>query len=188
MLLRCATLTRARKPLALLSPPPHHSLPLLPLASSSCPHFSSGLTTEGTQELCSWLITEARELAALVGQSDRLASIPFFLGATAGLRLLPYASRELIMSNTRGWLVTVANNPFLFSPLYAKILSGEEEAVFGWIAVNYLSNRFNGQSVGALDLGGASTQLTVDPRASIMESYFDYAGPYNRCETVTPFD
>eukprot|EP00854_Cymbomonas_tetramitiformis_P013010 gene13010-15372_t len=55
-------------------------------------------------------------------------------------------------------------------PLYLFATAGEEEGVFGWLTVNYLKNTFSGIStystVGALDLGGASTQITFQPPSS----------------------
>ena len=49
-----------------------------------------------------------------------------------------------------------------------RIISGEEEGLFGWIAVNYLMDGFTGhadqrQTYGFLDMGGASTQIAFEP-------------------------
>ncbi|KFP13854.1 Ectonucleoside triphosphate diphosphohydrolase 8, partial [Egretta garzetta] len=65
----------------------------------------------------------------------------------------------------------------------ARILTGNEEGSFGWITVNYLLETlvkcsFTGQwthppaevVVGALDLGGASTQITFLPETTIADS------------------
>lgn len=50
-----------------------------------------------------------------------------------------------------------------------RIITGEEEGLFGWIAVNYLMDGFTGSSdqrttYGFLDMGGASTQIAFEPR------------------------
>ncbi|KAK7164517.1 hypothetical protein R3I94_003043 [Phoxinus phoxinus] len=95
---------------------------------------------------------------------------PVYLGATAGMRLLnisePKESDE-ILKEVEDKLKTY---PFSFKG--ATILSGEDEGAFGWVTVNYLLENyikygFVGQwlspardTVGALDLGGASTQIT----------------------------
>ena len=49
-----------------------------------------------------------------------------------------------------------------------RIITGEEEGLFGWIAVNYLMDGFSGPSsnhttYGFLDMGGASTQIAFEP-------------------------
>ena len=49
-----------------------------------------------------------------------------------------------------------------------RIITGEEEGLFGWIAVNYLMDGFSESSVdhttyGFLDMGGASTQIAFEP-------------------------
>jgi golgi apyrase len=50
-----------------------------------------------------------------------------------------------------------------------RIISGEEEGLFGWIAVNYLMDGFSSggnerQTYGFLDMGGASTQIAFEPK------------------------
>jgi len=49
-----------------------------------------------------------------------------------------------------------------------RIITGEEEGLFGWIAVNYLMDGFTGSldqrtTYGFLDMGGASTQIAFEP-------------------------
>lgn len=49
-----------------------------------------------------------------------------------------------------------------------RIITGEEEGLFGWIAVNYLMDGFTSMSsqrttYGFLDMGGASTQIAFEP-------------------------
>lgn len=47
-----------------------------------------------------------------------------------------------------------------------RIITGEEEGLFGWIAVNYLMDGFTGDNpttYGFLDMGGASTQIAFEP-------------------------
>ncbi|KAK3738385.1 hypothetical protein QZH41_017224 [Actinostola sp. cb2023] len=51
--------------------------------------------------------------------------------------------------------------PFLYKNGNVRIITGEEEAVFGWITLNFLKGTFSSSnSIGALELGGASTQNT----------------------------
>ncbi|XP_063054425.1 ectonucleoside triphosphate diphosphohydrolase 3 [Engraulis encrasicolus] len=93
-----------------------------------------------------------------------------YLGATAGMRLLQLQNEAIsnrIMQNMSDYL---QSSPFDFQN--ASIISGEESGLYGWITVNYLMNNFlekglwnswvrphGAQTVGSLDLGGASTQI-----------------------------
>lgn len=103
---------------------------------------------------------------------DRHAGTPLYLGATAGMRLLnltsPEAAAKVLAAATR----TLTQYPFDFRG--ARILSGQDEGVFGWVTANYLLENFIKYSwvgqwirprkgtLGAMDLGGASTQITFE--------------------------
>uniref|UniRef100_A0A8C0G0I6 Ectonucleoside triphosphate diphosphohydrolase 2 n=1 Tax=Chelonoidis abingdonii TaxID=106734 RepID=A0A8C0G0I6_CHEAB len=108
---------------------------------------------------------------------ERHPLTPLYLGATAGMRLLnltdPQASDRVLSAVT----ATLKSYPFDFRG--AKILSGEDEGVFGWVTANYLLENFIkygwiGQwfrpkkpTLGAMDLGGASTQITFETQKPI---------------------
>jgi Golgi apyrase len=51
---------------------------------------------------------------------------------------------------------------------HVRVITGEEEGLFGWIAVNYLMESFsatsNSHTFGFLDMGGASTQIAFEPQ------------------------
>ncbi|XP_020837461.1 ectonucleoside triphosphate diphosphohydrolase 2 isoform X2 [Phascolarctos cinereus] len=103
---------------------------------------------------------------------ERHSVTPLYLGATAGMRLLnltsPAASDSVLSSVTE----TLTQYPFDFRG--ARILSGQDEGVFGWVTANYLLENFikygwvgewirpRQGTVGAMDLGGASTQITFE--------------------------
>ncbi|KAG8572833.1 hypothetical protein GDO81_012179 [Engystomops pustulosus] len=104
-------------------------------------------------------------------------STPLYLGATAGMRLLMLKNE----SAAQGVLTSIENyfktQPFDFRG--AKIITGQEEGVYGWITVNYLMGNFlekniwstwvrpdGAETTGALDLGGASTQISFIPEKS----------------------
>ena len=92
--------------------------------------------------------------------SDKIASTPLYLKATAGLRSIPKAASDQILAVVRG---NFAATPFLFEADWARIITGTEEGTFSWIAVNYLKGRF-GQSklplLGVMEMGGASLQIS----------------------------
>ncbi|KAI1887202.1 hypothetical protein AGOR_G00203720 [Albula goreensis] len=85
---------------------------------------------------------------------------PVYLGATAGMRLLMKENEtqsEQVLSSVADFL---RGYPFMYEG--ARIITGQEEGAYGWITVNYLSKNFHQErsTMGALDLGGASTQIT----------------------------
>ncbi|KFV66827.1 Ectonucleoside triphosphate diphosphohydrolase 8, partial [Dryobates pubescens] len=102
-------------------------------------------------------------------------NVPAYLGATAGMRLLreqnSSAADQVLAEVTK----TMREYPVAFKG--AQILTGEEEAAYGWITTNYLLDSFTKYSprahawlrpeaanlLGALDLGGASTQISFVP-------------------------
>ncbi|XP_038638512.1 ectonucleoside triphosphate diphosphohydrolase 8-like [Scyliorhinus canicula] len=108
------------------------------------------------------------------------------LAATAGMRLLEIQNQSqsrMILDEVRN---TICSYPFQFHE--ARIISGADEGVYGWITVNYLLQCFlkyswegtwlhpeSAQIQGAMDLGGSSTQLTFIPTGSInhMEGKMD---------------
>uniref|UniRef100_A0A8C3SGA0 Ectonucleoside triphosphate diphosphohydrolase 2 n=1 Tax=Chelydra serpentina TaxID=8475 RepID=A0A8C3SGA0_CHESE len=108
---------------------------------------------------------------------ERHPLTPLYLGATAGMRLLnltdPQASDGVLSAVTS----TLKSYPFDFRG--AKILSGEDEGLFGWVTANYLLENFIKYSwigqwfrpkkptLGAMDLGGASTQITFETQKLI---------------------
>ncbi|KFR10940.1 Ectonucleoside triphosphate diphosphohydrolase 2, partial [Opisthocomus hoazin] len=119
---------------------------------------------------------------------EKHAGTPLYLGATAGMRLLKRGP-----SGSAGSGGSVKKTyPFDFRG--AKILSGEEEGVFGWVTANYLLENFikrgwlgewiqpQKKTLGAMDFGGASTQITFetgdaieDPRNEVMLKLYGQA-------------
>ncbi|MBN3316268.1 ENTP1 diphosphohydrolase, partial [Atractosteus spatula] len=99
---------------------------------------------------------------------------PVYLGATAGMRLLrkenSSASDKVLSSVAQ----SLQSYPFQYHG--ARIITGQEEGAYGWITVNYLSEKFKQawqffqtpSTMGALDLGGASTQITFVPHEEVV--------------------
>ncbi|XP_046642551.1 ectonucleoside triphosphate diphosphohydrolase 1-like isoform X4 [Daphnia pulicaria] len=98
---------------------------------------------------------------------------PIYFGGTAGLRLLNISqpsATSVLLDSIRNRL---SRSGFRFDWSYVEILSGMDEAQFSWVTVNtqlmnvgpehrmmYLRDGSQ-ETVGALDLGGASTQLAL---------------------------
>ncbi|XP_062867203.1 ectonucleoside triphosphate diphosphohydrolase 2 [Trichomycterus rosablanca] len=105
---------------------------------------------------------------------------PVYLGATAGMRLLNLSSPEMSSQVLQEVGQTIKSFPFNYKG--ATILSGNEEGAYGWVTVNYLLENFikygfvgrwmnpGRQTVGALDLGGASTQITFVTQEEVQDS------------------
>ncbi|SOV19070.1 apyrase, putative [Plasmodium gaboni] len=102
-------------------------------------------------------------------------SYPFYFEATGGMRNLKQEERNLRMKYIKNILSNDNYNPFNFLNEYARILSGEEEGIYGWLAVNNLLNSIFSKpnnTYGAIDLGGSSTQITFYPiDDNILENY-----------------
>ncbi|EIW60217.1 apyrase [Trametes versicolor FP-101664 SS1] len=99
---------------------------------------------------------------------------PLFLLATAGMRLLTPEKQAEVLQSTCHFLKFHSNfridDPSASGPCGSsvRIITGEEEGLFGWIAVNYLMDGFKGSDEerlthGFLDMGGASTQIAFEP-------------------------
>ncbi|PLW55505.1 hypothetical protein PCANC_02098 [Puccinia coronata f. sp. avenae] len=104
----------------------------------------------------------------------QLPTTPFYLLATAGMRLLPQSQQDDILEQACTYIKS--NYRFQITDCYEhiQIISGEDEGTFGWVAVNYLMDGFDpphhsvppsqaSSTFGFLDMGGASTQIAFEP-------------------------
>eukprot|EP00285_Hemiselmis_virescens_P015372 CAMPEP_0173390336 /NCGR_PEP_ID=MMETSP1356-20130122/14519_1 /TAXON_ID=77927 ORGANISM="Hemiselmis virescens, Strain PCC157" /NCGR_SAMPLE_ID=MMETSP1356 /ASSEMBLY_ACC=CAM_ASM_000847 /LENGTH=309 /DNA_ID=CAMNT_0014347691 /DNA_START=198 /DNA_END=1123 /DNA_ORIENTATION=+ len=106
-----------------------------------------------------------------------------YLAATAGLRALPDKKAvDKIMADVKSYMKDNYSPQFVWAAGYPRVLSGNEEGVFGWMAVNHMLGTLGGSfanTVGSLDMGGSSTQITFvaqDP-ASVPNGY-KFSMPY----------
>jgi Icc-related predicted phosphoesterase len=81
--------------------------------------------------------------------------IPLYFMATAGMRLLESNNANAIYK-----LITERLQK-KFTVKYSGTISGRAEGLYDWLTVNYLSNKLQdmNNTVTALDMGGASTQI-----------------------------
>lgn len=137
-----------------------------------------GLSTLETGQDISVKITELLEAAKVWVPSGERSKTPVYLFATAGMRFLSEENASKVFNFLDEILQDSTKNPFDYaSPHHARILSGEEEGVFAWIAVNYLNGALQNSSkeaktYGILELGGASTQIAFQPRVNILADKF----------------
>ncbi|NXS43116.1 ENTP8 diphosphohydrolase, partial [Balaeniceps rex] len=125
-------------------------------------------------------LRECLDKALKVIPAAKQRDVTAYLGATAGMRLLreqnSSAADQVLAEVTK----TMREYPVAFKG--AQILTGEEEGAYGWITINYLLDSFTKYSpkahtwvhpeaasiFGALDLGGASTQISFMPERSVI--------------------
>lgn len=110
--------------------------------------------------------------------TESVASTPFYLLATAGMRLVPENQRTTILSNACQYVKSNYRFRIRDCATDVRVITGEEEGGFGWIAVNYLMDGFDahdgGQKAstfGFLDMGGASTQIAFEPSRNERKSH-----------------
>ncbi|KAG7356578.1 GDA1/CD39 nucleoside phosphatase family protein [Nitzschia inconspicua] len=118
-------------------------------------------------------------------KKDNFSSFPIFFRATAGMRTLDKNDRFRVLDAVRSLFNNPAYSPFYFEDEFARCLSGEEEAVFGFAGTNFIMGNLLQDSqgagtvvnprltYGALDMGGASTQISFyEPHEDIMAGLF----------------
>ncbi|XP_023218165.1 ectonucleoside triphosphate diphosphohydrolase 4-like [Centruroides sculpturatus] len=110
---------------------------------------------------------------------DKHVQTPLFILATAGMRLLSEDIQESILNDLR---VDIPQNfSFHFPPTNVEVISGKQEGIYLWIAINYLLGNFDHTfenddktkivtnssiwrkpTVGMLEMGGASLQIAYE--------------------------
>ncbi|XP_075781971.1 ectonucleoside triphosphate diphosphohydrolase 6 isoform X2 [Pelodiscus sinensis] len=88
---------------------------------------------------------------------------PLVLKATAGLRLLPGEKAKKLLNKVRDLF---QESPFFVRDDCVSVMNGTDEGISAWITINFLTGSLSTprkRSVGMLDLGGGSTQMTFLP-------------------------
>ncbi|XP_028278619.1 ectonucleoside triphosphate diphosphohydrolase 6-like isoform X1 [Parambassis ranga] len=125
---------------------------------------------------CTTGIMELLEVAQSSIPSSLWTSTPVVLRATAGLRLLPGEKADHLLDRVRALF---QESPFLSREDSVSIMDGTDEGISAWITVNFLTGGLHSAdspTVGILDLGGGSTQITFSPQdeKTIQTSPIDY--------------
>lgn len=116
---------------------------------------------------------------------SQLANTPVYILATAGMRLIPDSHSSAILRGACRYIQQ--STPFKLRNCdeQVRIISGEEEGVYGWVAINYLMDGFDSHGVadkgkgrhsstyGFLDMGGASTQIAFEPSTEARKEHAD---------------
>lgn len=105
---------------------------------------------------------------------------PLYVLATAGMRLLDPSIQKAILDNLRTEIPKKFS--FLFTPNNIQVITGKEEGIYSWIALNYLAGRFDHSleknplitienqnkhltrmnTVSMIEMGGASIQIAFE--------------------------
>ncbi|KAK6941981.1 Nucleoside phosphatase GDA1/CD39 [Dillenia turbinata] len=95
-------------------------------------------------------------------------STSLFLYATAGVRRLPSSDSDWLLNTAWSILKT---SKFLCQREWVKVITGMEEAYYGWIALNYHTGMLGAlprqETFGALDMGGSSLQVTFESKEHV---------------------
>eukprot|EP00536_Pseudo-nitzschia_multiseries_P017734 jgi/Psemu1/248329/estExt_Genewise1.C_17760003 len=118
-------------------------------------------------------------------KEDTWDTYPIYLKATGGLRTLPQPERVRLLGCVRKLFHDPSFNPFDFEDERARVISGEEEAIYGWVGVNFAKGRLIQSSRGSgtgkdpkltygmLEMGGASTQIaSFENNGDLMANLF----------------
>mmetsp|Transcript_4979 Transcript_4979/g.12104 ORF Transcript_4979/g.12104 Transcript_4979/m.12104 type:complete len:491 (-) Transcript_4979:225-1697(-) len=111
-------------------------------------------------------IEELLEFTKQFVPESRRSSTPMLLKATAGLRAVAAEKAEAVLTRVRE---TLSASGYRFQPEWADIIQGKEEGGLAWVAANYLQGTFeqkDGRSLGVIEMGGGSTQVTFEIQKS----------------------
>ncbi|KAK3780099.1 hypothetical protein RRG08_036626 [Elysia crispata] len=160
-----------------IPPKPPNTLPAVQLLKST--RFKPALTTfrndkDGLTDYLSRILSAAKQIVPVTERSIT----PISIMATAGFRFMSGPAVQSLLQLTRSVMSNASINPFQFSETAGvAVLSGEEEGVYSWIAANYLhgffdDNRKVSETVGVLEMGGGSTQITFMPSGPLYAEEF----------------
>ena len=155
--------------------------------------FAEKLDLEGTKTAMLELLDFANRF---VPRSKR-RSTPLLLKATAGLRAVKASSAEAVLDAVRN---VFRESEYQFIGPWVEIIPGFEEGGLSWVAANYLKGTFNPKkdpsskasthdsesdsgSIGVLELGGGSLQVTLQVDAARqlpIEDTFNFQIPQGR--------
>ncbi|KAI3403148.2 YND1 [Candida oxycetoniae] len=124
-----------------------------------------------------WLkhYSELMKFAESIVPVEKQAETPVFVLSTAGMRLLPKKTQDAILLET---CRSIKSNTNFYLPdcsSFVQIIDGSTEGIYGWLGLNYLMGSFqnydskkttNHESIGFMDMGGASTQIAFVPSSS----------------------
>ncbi|XP_062116197.1 probable apyrase 7 [Humulus lupulus] len=104
---------------------------------------------------------------------ERHKDTPIFVLATAGLRRLAIEESRQVLEDAE---TIVKEHSFSYKRSWIRVLSGKEEAYYGWVALNYKMEIFRhhlrSPTLGLLDLGGSSLQVVMEVDSMKKDTHF----------------
>ncbi|XP_058471715.1 ectonucleoside triphosphate diphosphohydrolase 5-like [Solea solea] len=110
-------------------------------------------------------IRQLLKIAKKTIPEEEWSRTPVVLKATAGLRLLPEEKARALLKEVQE---VFEESPFYVADNSVSIMNGMNEGVLAWVTVNFLTGHLYSstrRTVGILDLGGGSTQITFLPKS-----------------------
>lgn len=124
--------------------------------------FAERSDLEGTEKNIRELLDFANQF---VDEAKRPVT-PVLLKATAGLRAVTPEQAAAVLGRVRA---TLDGSGYRSRPEWADIIQGKEEGGLAWVAANFLQGTFNSvgteapaRSLGVIEMGGGSTQVTFE--------------------------
>uniref|UniRef100_A0AAQ6IBB0 nucleoside diphosphate phosphatase n=1 Tax=Anabas testudineus TaxID=64144 RepID=A0AAQ6IBB0_ANATE len=117
-------------------------------------------------------VRQLLKIAKKTVPEDSWRRTPVILKATAGLRLLPEDKANALLKEVRE---VFDESPFFVPNNSVTIMNGKNEGVLAWVTVNFLTGHLYSntkRTVGILDLGGGSTQITFLPKSKSAPSNY----------------
>lgn len=122
---------------------------------------------------------ELMKFAEGIIPSEKHSETPIFVLSTAGMRLLSKKTRKNILAETCS---SIRKNTKFYLPdceNFVQTIDGSTEGIYGWLGLNYLMGQFDNydpkleihESIGFMDMGGASTQIAFVPSKDQIEKH-----------------
>ena len=158
------------------------------ISNHLCDSVKPGIAKKKPSEVEEYLKPLLKYAEEAVPEDDRKRT-PIFLFGTASLRALSEKDRESLLKSVRATLKKTSFN-FTLEEEWARAISGEEEGVYGWITANYMKEilmekNAKDKTVGFLDLGGLSLQITFVPKESPLADSYNLILPNNNFDIYT---
>lgn len=139
--------------------PSDHPGAIAELSGSDVDKLELGIAAFAPADVDKYLAPLLARATALVPTQARPRT-SIFVFATAGMRMLPAEWQQQIWAAVRVSVRTRTTFRFLASN--ARTISGNYEGIYAWLSTRHLVGR-SGGGLGALDLGGDSTQMAFAP-------------------------
>ncbi len=125
----------------------------------------AGIDKAGLDQAMDNLATAARQSWQNAGISIPVPNnTKMFIYATAGMRLVRVNAANLAMQEIAHDLTTQLK--LKTANVSAKVISGNEEALYDWLGINSTNLIANTNTTGILDLGGASVEIAFQDRTN----------------------